>query len=162
VSLRDEFEPRLISWFGFHPTADTCRRAWNSPAAHDEPRIKDEIARATEWLEQWTPTKTINRKAGSSYGIKHIAERWHEVRTPAANCYIGNGSLLMAAVRMGFPATPTGMWSGDAREFSNGWLGLPRAAGEFPKVIYDSRTGRAWFEKDLNRLPPRLRLRALL
>ena len=40
-------------------------------------------------------TKGINRRLGSSYGLKHITEAWSE-------SYIPNGMFIAAAVHLGF------------------------------------------------------------
>ncbi len=154
MTLRDEFVPFLLSWYGFHRTPSACAAIWND-TARSESQLADEIARAAEWLSQWSPTTSVNRKAGSSYSLKHVAERWHEVRAPRRNAYIGNGSLVMAALRLRFVVEPTRNWSGDARDFCNAWLGVPRPAGEYPHVVYDSR-GKAWLDKDPARPRPLL------
>src|SRR5882724_6311650 len=87
MTLRIEFEPLLISWYGFHRTAASCKAAWD---ARDESQLKDEIARATEWLSHWPRTAAINRKAGASANLKHVAERWHQDRSPGCDYYIGS------------------------------------------------------------------------
>lgn len=148
MSLQSEFEPLLLSPHGFHRTAAICTAAWRDSSGR-EPQLADEIERATTWLARWTPTKCVNRKLGSSYGLKAVAEHWHQVRKPGANYYIGNGAFCMGAVRLGFPVEPTRGWSvGTVHEFSNAWLGLPRAAGDFDKVTYDSSSGRSWLDAD--------------
>jgi hypothetical protein len=152
MSLPDEFKPHLISPYGFHPTLAACEAAWNAHAGR-EPQLVDEIDRASEWLRQWPPTTSVNRKAGGSGGLKHIAERWHEVRSPGRNYYIRNGALLMAAIRLNFPVEPTHNWSGD--DWCNGWIGVPSRAGEYPPVSYDSR-GKAWHDNDPARPRPLL------
>jgi hypothetical protein len=131
MTLRDEFEPLLISWYGFHRGPAACKRAWACANPSGE-KLAAEIARATEWLSRGPKTKAINKKAGSSYSLKHIAERWHERRRPG-NPYISSGALLMAAHRLKFAIEPTGSWSGDERDFCNGWLGIATAAGSYPR-----------------------------
>jgi hypothetical protein len=126
MSLRDEFQPRLISWYGMHRDPELCHLAW-AAAGDSEPQLADEIARASEWLSRWPKTTNINRRAGTSYGLKHRAEDWYAARgTP---CYISNGALLMAAHRLGFRLEPTENWSDG---FANAWLNIASAAGKYP------------------------------
>jgi len=49
---------------------------------------------ACEFLSGVQLRKTINRKSGSSYGLKHKAEKW-------AGDYISNGALIAAALHLG-------------------------------------------------------------
>lgn len=58
------------------------------------PRAVDEFDRACEWLQQHVRTKNVNRRAGSSYRLKHLAER--------KDGYISNGMLIAAAMHCGF------------------------------------------------------------
>jgi hypothetical protein len=132
MTLRAEFEPLRLSWYGFHRGPAACKRAWDCGSPSPE-KLAAEVARATAWLSLWPKTKGGNRKAGSSYSLKHVAERRHQTRTPGRDYYIGNGSLLMAARRLGFAIEPTGSWSGDERDFCNGWIGIATAAGSYPR-----------------------------
>ena len=128
MTLRDEFEPLLISRYGLHRDPAVCKVMWDREG--DEAHLREEIVRATEWLTTWAKTKGTNRKAGSSYSLKHVAERWHE-RRRLGNPYISNGALLMAAHRLGFTVEPTRRWSGDWYDFSNAWLNVVTAAGNY-------------------------------
>jgi hypothetical protein len=55
----------------------------------------DGFARAREWLEAQPRTKRVSLAAGSSYGLKHLAER-------QIGGYITNGIFIAAAVAAGF------------------------------------------------------------
>ncbi|MBW1673630.1 MAG: DUF4263 domain-containing protein [Deltaproteobacteria bacterium] len=55
----------------------------------------EEFRLACNWLSKLEKRKTINEKAPSSYGLKHMAEDW-------ANRYISNGVLIAAAIHLGF------------------------------------------------------------
>jgi hypothetical protein len=56
-----------------------------------------EIATAIAFLRQCTPIQTPNH---SSYGLKHLAERWGE--SVGQSAYVSNGALLVAAVYLDF------------------------------------------------------------
>lgn len=47
------------------------------------------------------PIQNINRKH-TSYGLKHLAERWAEKRSDNQFNYISNGSLILAMIAAGF------------------------------------------------------------
>jgi hypothetical protein len=56
-----------------------------------------EVEKAMEWILANTEMrKTINKKH-SSYGLKHVAEKW-------AKCYISNDALIEAMIRCGYSA----------------------------------------------------------
>jgi hypothetical protein len=59
----------------------------------------DEFARAIAYLSRFGRRKTINLKS-SSYGLKHGAERF-------SGGYVANGTLIAAALALGFSARPT-------------------------------------------------------
>jgi hypothetical protein len=100
MSLREAFEPRLLSRFGYQRNAQVCAAEWDSYSKADT-SMEQEIARATRWLAQVQQTKKINRW-NSSYGYKHMVERWSRWRYPGENPYVANGCFIMAALRMGF------------------------------------------------------------
>jgi hypothetical protein len=100
-ALRREFEPLLISPYGCHLNADLCRRYWNSDRWSD---LAGEVACATAWLAGAAHTKRVNGRAGTSYGLKHKAERWGKKNGLAG--YVMNGCFLMAAKRGGFLIEP--------------------------------------------------------
>ena len=56
----------------------------------------DQFKNACAFLAGCLLRKTVNRKAGGSYGLKHKAERW-------AGDYISNGALIAAAIHLGIP-----------------------------------------------------------
>jgi len=63
----------------------------------------DECNRAAQFLRFAVKRKTINSGMGSSYGLKHEAERFHEsLLARPKNPYIANGSFICAALHMGF------------------------------------------------------------
>jgi hypothetical protein len=123
-SLRTQFEPMLLSPFGFHADPEACRAAW---VGADGGWLAAQLARAMVWLFRCTKTEAINR-AATSYGLKHLAEDYHAARGAPDGGYISNGVFLMAASRLGFqiepiPATP------------NAWLNLSPPAS----AAHDSR-----------------------
>jgi hypothetical protein len=66
-------------------------------------RALPECERACEFLRHVKPRKTINRNAGSSYGLKHAVEFYQRHRVnPPEDCYVANGAFICAAVHMGF------------------------------------------------------------
>lgn len=66
----------------------------------------DECNRALEFLAHVQPRKTLNRSAGTSYGLKHDVERFHAAfpGVERADCYVSNGSFICAALHLGFKA----------------------------------------------------------
>jgi hypothetical protein len=94
MTLRQEFEPLLLSPDGLHPDAAACAKAWDRETSRDE-RLEGMIELADEWLRTCTRSKSINRRVPSSFGLSKIAERWSGGR-------ILSGTLLMAAARLGF------------------------------------------------------------
>jgi hypothetical protein len=128
--LRAEFEPLLLSGYGLHRDPVQCKAVWDREPCSDA-RLAAQVARATEWLSHWPRTKVINKKAGTSCGLKHVAEHWHRARSPGRDYYISNGALLMAAHRLGFMIEPTTGWSGDWYDFANAWLNIASAAGDY-------------------------------
>jgi hypothetical protein len=98
MTLRDEFEPIGLAPFGFC-FGDEIERSWQR---WDESDLKNQIARADEWLQLVGCRKTINRDIGGSYGLKHRVERWAGIRWPMRDYYVSNGCFLMAAIRLGF------------------------------------------------------------
>ena len=64
-----------------------------------------EVQRAMAWLRECTTPHP--RKRGYSYTLKHRAEEY-------TNDYVGNGSLIEAALRLGYRVTPEGPRSPNA------------------------------------------------
>jgi hypothetical protein len=105
--LRTEFEPVLLSPLGLHHGPENCRIAWDREGS--DTLLHDEVTRAEQWLALWPKTRTINKAAGTSYGLKHFASAWHQEHNPAGgDGYIMNGCFLMAARRLGFHLA--GVW----------------------------------------------------
>jgi hypothetical protein len=117
MSLREEFEPLLISDAGYHGSPELCKLAWDEEeAAFLSPERQEkweremathEIANADAWLRLVTRTEKVNERAGSSYGLKHRTEEWHHKAGRWGYC--SNGHFLMAAKRLGFKMRP--YWS---------------------------------------------------
>lgn len=60
--------------------------------------VQDEVDRARAYLTtNWAPSKT---NACGSYGLKHLAED--------SGAYVSNGSLIAAAIELGFRVVPDG------------------------------------------------------
>lgn len=57
------------------------------------PRSLEQFVRACAWLQPLERTQHVNPRAGSSYGMKHVAE--HDIG------YITNGMFIAAAVACG-------------------------------------------------------------
>jgi len=100
AALRREFELQLISPYGCHLKPEICCCVWERRSWEDVPA---QIAAATEWLSHVNRTKNINHHS-TSYRYKHEAERWSYANGGVD--YIINGSLIMAAKRMGFRIEP--------------------------------------------------------
>ena len=84
AKARAEFEPHGISPVGFHDRgALACRKAWDDLGP--EYFCDAQIDAAEEWLSRCDRTKRINAKGGSSYALKHRAEKW-------AKRYISNNA----------------------------------------------------------------------
>ena len=76
TTLREEFEPQLISPHGAHLNTARCKRAWNEET-WSEGFMREQVAVANVWLTQVaSKRKTINKRVGSSYGVKHAVEHW--------------------------------------------------------------------------------------
>jgi hypothetical protein len=74
----------------------------------------DEFHRAVRWLERQPKTKNINRRAGTSYGLKERPEA-------ESTGYVSGGMFIAAAVACGFTVERAGDNSADA------WLNIRRA-----------------------------------
>jgi hypothetical protein len=110
TGLREEFEPVLISPHGLHLDAELCRIAWEdeveSVTKHQswkewENHLREEIAKADEWLRLCGRTQYVNKRVGTSYGLKHAVEHWYRSKY-GGDGYLCNGCFLMAAHRLGF------------------------------------------------------------
>jgi hypothetical protein len=101
---------------------------------------------ACEWLDQQPRTKNPNRTIGSSYTLKHMAEKEVEVG------YIPNGIFIAAAIARGFKITRP-------EDGPNVWINISSRAGtEFDKRERERRSQRvrsaAELDEDLAPDPP--------
>jgi hypothetical protein len=104
--IRKEFEPKLISPFGYHLDAERCAERWNGNTWPDDDLAR-QIALATAWLRRVEKRKSPNKQIGTSYGLKHRVTGWlRGSGFQNHNCYVSNGCLLMAASRLGFVFKP--------------------------------------------------------
>jgi hypothetical protein len=82
------------------PTGWLCAEHAKTPrytGASVDSRLRDEVDRATRFIQDHAiPRATSNRRQGS-YGLKHVAER-------ATGRYISNGAFILAALRLGYAA----------------------------------------------------------
>ncbi len=106
MTLREEFEPLLISPRGCHLNAELCKSSWGDAPISDE-QLLQQIERAEIWLDGCRRTKQINGNVGSSYGLKHRVESWwRNQKGDLGDVYVSNGCFLMAAHRMRFKIKP--------------------------------------------------------
>jgi hypothetical protein len=116
AKARAEFERLGISPVGFHvDDRAACRKAWDDLGP--EYSCDAQITAAEEWLSRCDRTTKISEKGGSSYSLKHRAERW-------AKRYISNGALIMAAHRLSFHMSP-----------------IPRTPNVFFNIAVDNQPG---------------------
>jgi hypothetical protein len=100
MTLRKEFMPLLISPDGLHADAAACAKAWDRETSSDA-RLSEMINLSSEWLERCARSRSgVNRRIPSSFGLAHIASRWHG--RDGHGPQILSGCLLMAAHRLGF------------------------------------------------------------
>lgn len=84
----------------------------------------EEIGAAIRFLDVAGRRKTVNTRH-SSYGWKHVAERW-------AHRYISNGAFIAAALARGYAVEPF-------RERLNAYISIPEAAsGLKPPSLHGS------------------------
>ena len=71
---------------------------WGVPG---KPPREEEVRLCQEWIQTFASSrKTINTKR-SSYGLKHVVERW-------ARIYVSNGAFLQAVANLGLEIIPFG------------------------------------------------------
>ena len=75
------------------------------------PSCIDEFERACGWLSRQKRTKNVNQRSGTSYGLKHVAEK--------EAGYAENGMFIAAAITCGFK------WK-RAWDTPNAWLNISR------------------------------------
>ena len=93
MTLREEFEPLLLSPRGYQDSAEECALNWDQSDYTDE-LLAREVAVATAWLGLLERTAKVNPYS-SSYGLKHCCEHY-------SRFYACNGALIMAAIRSQF------------------------------------------------------------
>ena len=64
------------------------------------PRCVAQLLRAARFIEQAPPSRIVNPRR-STYGWKHVAERFHKAMDPSGDCYVGEGMFILAARAMG-------------------------------------------------------------
>jgi hypothetical protein len=104
-TLREEFEPLLISPLGCHLNAELCRAAWDGNWSEED--LKQMIAIADEWLRLQPRTTEINVAAGTSYRLKDRIQPWWKSLKRKGDGYVINGCFIMAAHRLGFQLRPS-------------------------------------------------------
>jgi hypothetical protein len=104
-TLREEFEPLLISPLGCHLNAELCRAAWDGNWSEED--LKQMIAIADEWLRLQPRTADINTAAGTSYRLKDGIQPWWKSLKRKGDGYVINGCFIMAAHRLDFQIRPT-------------------------------------------------------
>jgi len=75
------------------------------------PRSIQQFSAAKAWLQRQLRTKNVNKSAGSSYGLKHVAEK--EIG------YVTNGIFIAAAIATGFTIQR-------ANDGPNAWLNISK------------------------------------
>ena len=96
----------FLSWKGIIRPIDrvidcdaTARHAARR-AEMTSPRCVTQFLRAARFIEQAPPSRRINRRR-STYGWKHVAERFHKAMDPSGDCYVGEDMFILAARAMG-------------------------------------------------------------
>jgi hypothetical protein len=91
----------VLTWKGYGSPSDDEVEFHASRGAMTLPWQVGQFLRAVEWLEQVRRTTTVSRRR-TSYGWKHVAERWHMRRKPSDDYYIGEGMFIAAAIHLDF------------------------------------------------------------
>lgn len=112
----------LLAWYGFGPRPQDRYEFHRHRTVMTEPRQVEQFLRAVEWLEQARRTRTIRRRR-TSYGWKHVAERWHSRRSPGRDPYIAEGMFIAAAIHLGFLSSPM-------RNGTSVWLNIAAASDD--------------------------------
>lgn len=97
--------PRL-NHFGFEISA-RAEKPYHIALAQNRERLAaavDECNRAARFLKYVEKRKTINPRAGSSYGLKHETEYFGNAHPEKIgdHHYVSNGSFICAALHLGF------------------------------------------------------------
>ena len=84
----------------------------------------EQFIRAAQWLDLVPRRATVNRDT-TSYGWKHVAERWHERRSTVGRGYISNGMFLAACLATGRRIEPK-------HRSPNAYVAIPNSAERIP------------------------------
>lgn len=100
-----------LNHFGFEVSA-RAEKPYHIALAENRERLAaavDECNRAAHFLRYVEKRKTINPKAGSSYGLKHQVEYFSRALSgdSTSNNYVANGSFICAALFLGFEVRAT-------------------------------------------------------
>jgi hypothetical protein len=95
-----EKEPRVTDFgIGIHMPHRKTREEYAAEFEEEREKLKGKLEQfqlCCEWLSQCQPIKTINKKIGGSYSLKHRVERYF-------NRYVTNGAFIAAVVHLGIP-----------------------------------------------------------
>jgi hypothetical protein len=100
IQMIAELNPELCDFgFGVYDDKNLDQEQRSEKLANDrarmfEDRSIEQFDLARGWLRPWAKTKQVNRGAGSSYGLKHRAQR--DIG------YVTNGVFIAAAYAEGF------------------------------------------------------------
>jgi hypothetical protein len=112
----------MLAWYGFGPVRGDRIDFRLHRAAMTESWQVEQFLRAVEWLEQAKRTRIISRRR-TSYGWKHVAERWLARRSPGRDPYIADGMFIAAAIHLGFLLRPL-------RNGTSVWLNIAAVADD--------------------------------
>src|SRR5262245_48062116 len=70
MTLRTEFEPKLLAPLGFCNDAEACAEAW---IGREENHLQDQIDRSKQWLQLCGTVKPVYRKQRAGFGNLHRA-----------------------------------------------------------------------------------------
>lgn len=116
IMIADDIRTVMERWptlnhFGFEVSPQAKKPYHIALAENRELLAKavDECNRAAQFLRHVDKRKTINSKAGSSYGLKHQVEYFSRARSgdSTRNDYVANGSFICAALHLGFEVRAT-------------------------------------------------------
>lgn len=90
--------------------SDAGWRVKSRPINPDSVSQQEEFSDACLFIEKFfrRPVKKASRNAPSSYGFKHMAERYASA-VRGRSRYVSNGIFIAAAIHMGY--SPRGMWN---------------------------------------------------
>lgn len=114
----------LLAWYGFGPRPQDRHEFHRHRSVMTEPWQVAQFQRAIEWLQQAKRTRTVRRRH-TSYGWKHVAERWHGRKTPDRDPYVAEGMFIAAAIHLGFQTRPL-------RGGMSVWLNIAEASHDCP------------------------------